>query len=982
MSMSDKKHVIDQAKKMCDIINNDNYTSTNYVKSNKKIKDKDIVLFKIDTITYDKRAPRHEALENVFASVCISGINLIYIIEGDGHEVKIYFGVVKDFSSTKKSDIEIENIGKYILLPNLRGNFRGSKISFVDDKQQILKKINSDQSKICLMEGVPGYSKDQDKEAFQGVDRLIDVMIDENFIFLVIAKPIVENVDKSNIKHNILNFYQNFSPLPKDGRQYSESSGEQTTASKSESTSETSGKSNSTQHTNSSSDTNGTTEGNSSRGTSNSHTGGESSSQTDQISSSNQTGTTTTNGETRSKGYNETSSIEIINKNAQEWLEYIDEILLPRFDFGNGKGLYTVIMGLIAPNESIIIKLQQTVKAVFSGEEGNRIPLISLNCSNESNEAIKNFQLPIYRIENDISYVQMCETVKSKMWTCVRDKVSSNTKAILGGNWMTSRELSVLAGIPQKEVLGLKLAEEVEFGLNMRNSGNTNTINIGNIVQSGNETKNKVLLPVEYLDGHIFVTGVTGSGKTTTCKKLLMESRRPFLVIEPAKTEYRSLCKKEEELIVFTLGDENVAPFRLNPFELSPNENITSRVDMIKAAIEAAFDMEAAIPQIIEAAIYKSYDDKGWDIYTNQNKYYSNPYEEGIFAFPTLSDMVRNCDEVVKTMKFDSRLENDYIGSIRARLNGLLLGAKGAMLDSPRSVNFEELLDKRVVIELEEIRSGSEKSLIIGFILMNLLVAIKNRYSKNGKVNHITLFEEAHRLLSKFEPGDSLNKKHAIDTFTDMLAEIRKYGEALIIADQIPNKMTSEVLKNTNTKIVHRIFAQDDKDAIGSTMSLTKDQSNFLSKLSVGRCVIFNGDWENAIQVQITPAASSDSDVTNEDIQGIALKYYAEKYKYGIIYGSHCCDHKPSVEEVIEIRNKIRILKNELRKLKSFKGKTENLKIDDVTNIRDMLRGSNEQIKICILGNKIIEYSELIIALENGSENENEIKKLFNKAIN
>ena len=492
MNINDKNPMLNQAKKMYDIINDDNYASKRLIETNRKIKDKDIVLFRIDTITYDKRAPRHEALENVFASISISGINLIYIIEGDGHEVKIYFGVVKDFSSTVKSNIEIENIGKYILLPNLRGNFRGSKISFVEDKQQILKKINSGQSKICLMEGVPGHSMEQDKETFQGVDRLIDVMIDENFIFLVIAKPIVEKKDKSNIIKNIQNFYHNFSPLSKNGQQYSESAGEQKTFSKSESKSKTSSISNSKQHTESSSDTNGTNEGSSSRSTSSSHTGGQSSSQTDQTSSSNQEGTNETNGETTSKGYNETNSIEIINKNAQEWLNYIDDILMPRFDFGNGKGLYTVIMGLIAPNESIITKLKQTVRAVFSGEEGNRIPLVSINSSNEENEAIRNFQLPMYKIESDISYENMCETVKSKMLAYVRDKMSCHTTVRLGGNWMSSRELSVLAGIPQKEVLGLKLAEEVEFGLNMGNSGSDNTINIGRIVQSGNEERGSI----------------------------------------------------------------------------------------------------------------------------------------------------------------------------------------------------------------------------------------------------------------------------------------------------------------------------------------------------------------------------------------------------------------------------------------------------------------------------------------------------------
>jgi len=101
------------------------------------------------------------------------------------------------------------------------------------------------------------------------------------------------------------------------------------------------------------------------------------------------------------------------------------------------------------------------------------------------------------------------------------------------------------------------------------------------------------------------------------------------------------------------------------------------------------------------------------------------------------------------------------------------------------------------------------------------------------------------------------NKKRGVESFTDMLAEIRKYGESLIIVDQIPNKLTSEVLKNTNTKIVHRLFAIDDKEAIGNTMALTDEQKNFLSRLEVGRAVLFQSRaYYNAIQVQISPLNS------------------------------------------------------------------------------------------------------------------------------
>lgn len=142
-----------------------------------------------------------------------------------------------------------------------------------------------------------------------------------------------------------------------------------------------------------------------------------------------------------------------------------------------------------------------------------------------------------------------------------------------------------------------------------------------------------------------------------------------------------------------------------------------------------------------------------------------------------------------------------------------------------------------MVFELENIRSSAEKSLIMGFILINLSEAIREKYQMDGKFQHITLVEEVHRLLSKYQSGDSPSKKQSVEMFSDMLAEIRKYGECLIIADQIPNKLTPDVLKNTNTKIIHRIFAADDKEAIGNTIMLKDEQKEFLSNLPAGRAV-------------------------------------------------------------------------------------------------------------------------------------------------
>lgn len=617
---------------------------------------------------------------------------------------------------------------------------------------------------------------------------------------------------------------------------------------------------------------------NTSTGSSQSKTAG--TSETTGTNTSTTTGTNSSVGESTTTGSSQNVSKDIINKKAVDYVKYIDEMLLPIIDYGKSKGLYLTTTFIFADNNSQLEKLGNTIKSLYSGKKGNKNPLEFeiLDNNDKKIEYFKNFQIP-----NCVSYDnENALTLKSHF--------IENSDVSLG-NWYSPNELGLIAGLPEKEVVGLALNEEVEFGLNAKTPDkNEELISLGNLVQSGNEIDTKIYLEKSALNKHIFITGVTGTGKTTTCQKLLLESDLPFLVIEPAKTEYRILMNNEKtkDILIFTLGNDKVAPFRLNPFEFFEGESITSRVDMLKAAMEASFDMEAAIPQIIESTMYSCYEDYGWNIDTDENEKFDNPFDEGVYSFPTLEDLLNKVETEVTKHNFDDRLKKDYIGSITARLQGLLVGAKGQMLNSRRSIDFRELIEKKVVLEIEGIKNGTEKSLVMGFILTNLCEALRVKYNKDKHFKHITLIEEAHRLLSKYTAGDSLNKKNSVETFADMLAEVRKYGESLIIADQIPNKMTPEVLKNTNTKIVHKIFAEDDKEAIGNTISLSKEQKDFLSSLPTGRAIVFSQSWTKAVQVQIEQMTNTTSDeIIDEDrLRNRVEDFYIENYKKGIFIGT------------------------------------------------------------------------------------------------
>ncbi len=864
----------------------------------------DIVLVRIKRITFEDEAPRKEAVENVLSSLRLQGVNFLYIIRGCKDHVEFYYGIVKntiiDPVHTSLND-KFQDITESILKRSIEGNFRGSDTKIIDDEQTslILNELNRKKYISCI-EGVPGINKDETVD-FQGVDRLVDTMLGDEFLFVVNAFFLNQDII-DYLKKNVCEFYDQLTPLSKNTEQkgtsegLSTSSGETKGSSQNVSVSDSNSSSDSKTITKSTTTGTGTKNGsegsNTTKGTSVSHT--------DQKGTSDNQSTSITKSE--NKGKSTTFSFEHSKKIIQDWMSYADEFLLKRLDYGQGKGLFMTNISLFADNEVVLQKLENTATALFSGESGNKTPLMANRVSYEIYQTnVRNLQIPLVRFNEEFSDKEVA--VRTVLSQYVSSRKGKKFSKGYWGTWMSVNELGIIAGLPRKEVIGLSLNEEVDFGLNYDNTKTAvnNELYLGKLVQSGNAKNVRVYIDKDVLNKHVFVCGVTGCGKTTTCMTLLRQSKLPFWVIEPAKTEYRILTNTDLSVLVFTLGKEE-APFRLNPLEFFPSETISSHIDMLKASIEASFDMEAAIPQIIEAALYKCYEKKGWNILTGKNDRYEDPFADGVYSFPILSELIECTAEVVKEQGFDERLRNDYIGSIKARLQGLIVGTKGVMLNTPRSIDFRKLIDKKVILELENVKSGTEKSLVMGFILANLNEAIKCRFYEDKQFKHITLIEEAHRLLSRYLPGDSPCKKNGVETFADMLAEVRKYGECLIIADQIPAKMAPDVLKNTNTKIVHKIFAQDDKDAIGNTLSLAEEQKGYLSSLPTGRAVVFTQGWEKSIQVQIDKGYDTTNEFAQDNkIRKLCLNYYIRNYKSGVFPEIQCLNQMPSLSSFDKI---------------------------------------------------------------------------------
>jgi hypothetical protein len=434
-----------------------------------------------------------------------------------------------------------------------------------------------------------------------------------------------------------------------------------------------------------------------------------------------------------------------------------------------------------------------------------------------------------------------------------------------------------------------------DFGLNPAALDPKRGIELGKLMSGGRELDIPVGLDMSDLTRHVFVTGITGSGKTNTCFALLIEANKrsiPFLVIEPAKGEYRRLMSGPgmgakngiEGLRVYTLGDEMVSPFRINPFQFVPGMNLITHLDNLKAIFSASFPMYAAMPYLLEEAIVRVYEDRGWNLTSSRNSYCDmeaiveswrsgQPDYRYAVHLPTLTDLMVKIDEVVTSKGYSEEVMKNYAAALKARLNSLLLGSKGAMLNTQRGIPYEDLFGHPTVLELRSMGDDDEKCFLMA-LLLTQLYEYQEQQALNKPVRglrHLTVLEEAHRLLAQTShagsPETANPRGKAVESFANMLAEIREYGEGFLVVDQTPAKLIPDVVKNTSSKILHRLAARDDREVMGDAMSMTDQQKLMPPALGVGEAILHTQDENKPILVKIANSKAGRQPASDGDIR-------------------------------------------------------------------------------------------------------------------
>ncbi|MFF4796219.1 ATP-binding protein [Streptomyces sp. NPDC001276] len=432
---------------------------------------------------------------------------------------------------------------------------------------------------------------------------------------------------------------------------------------------------------------------------------------------------------------------------------------------------------------------------------------------------------------------------------------------------LTSSQLAAYIRFPETETPGFAITEVPDFDT-VPPAGGVDALVLGTVVERARPTATPYGIRPDALTRHAFVTGVTGSGKTNSVFHLLRQTAErgvPFLVLEPVKTEYRVLLRDPglgSKLQVLTLGNENVSPFRLNPFEVPEGIPIAVHLDLLRSVFNASFGMWTPLPQILEKSLHAVYADRGWDITTSANQRLDAAADR-VDAFPTLGDLVHKVEEIVPRLGYEQKIAGDMRAALCTRLNSLRTGGKGRMLDTNRSLPVAGLLGQPTVLELEGMGDDDDKAFMMGLLMIRL--AEQRRIEGDTEsLRHLLVVEEAHRLLADVGSARSGSeteadvKGKAVETFTGLLSEIRAYGQGVIVVDQIPTKVARDVLKNTNLKVAHRMVAGDDRQVLGDAMVMSSRQDVAMASIPTGRAAVF-ADGEDAPLLIHVPQAKGGS---------------------------------------------------------------------------------------------------------------------------
>lgn len=578
---------------------------------------------------------------------------------------------------------------------------------------------------------------------------------------------------------------------------------------------------------------------------------------------------TRTNAET--SGSTQNMQLTSQNKSLLNTLERID-LQLKRIDECESVGMWECGAYFLSDSQETAEMAAGTYRALMKGEKSG-VETSSVNFWGRQSEEklpllreyITNFVHPVFEYSSDSIGIEVTPS----------SLVSSN-------------ELAIQMGLPRKSVCGFPVIEHADFGkevVKYQSQLRGRNIPLGHVFSMGQEMETEVHLDCESLTMHTFVTGSTGSGKSNAVYEMLYQLRTqfdiPFLVVEPAKGEYKHIFGQYPDVHVYGTNHKKSELLRINPFAFPSDIHVLEHLDRLVELFNVCWPMYAAMPAILKEAMENAYVDVGWDLGNSENLRGDK--------FPNVKDLLAQIEKVIDKSQYSSENKGNYTGALVTRVRSLTTGLNG-LIFSDDALSDQDLFDHSVIVDLSRVGSSETKSFIMGLLVIKLSEYRMSSGRMNSPLQHITVLEEAHNLLKRTSQEQSVDGANlvgkSVELLANSIAEMRTYGEGFIISDQSPSLLDMSVIRNTNTKIILRLPDKTDRELTGYAAGLNTSQIDELAKLGRGIAAIYQNDWIEPVLLKVSKCKVSEKSYEYTGLQNIySLSSVKNQLVNFLIYG-------------------------------------------------------------------------------------------------
>lgn len=836
-----------------------------------------VMLAKLQRVVFDKDEKILDKLTTVYnATSLYESATVVMLLKSDGNNIEVYLGTV--CKKTDDSFVPEKQISA--LKNNLEANFPGSKVEKIDSIEQRINIVQSIFEKELCVSAVSGVAalKDEDEDKnetyVQGLEKLADSLKGKVCTVMIIADPVDDDVRES-IRAGYEEIYTSLKPFEKSEYTVNKSNGKTITDSVikgvTDTTNESVGKTKThttTKGTSSSHTVGGSVGVNASvtatagatvapfgvgANASVSGTVGASVSADYHYMKGHHEDNSEAEGETRTEGTSKSLSeqnsianalsnnegeglqISYENRSIKAILEKID-LQLTRISECEDFGMYDCGVYFLSEDYTTCLSVASTYKSIIQGEHSS----------------VESAHISLWDKEEAKYLVPYLSTFNHPVFD-LRDREEEYSSASVS-TLISGKELPIYMGLPKKSISGIPVIECASFGRNVLYTEDTKEgrkIDLGKIHHMYEDEEGRVLLNKDSFTSHVFVTGSTGAGKSNAIYKLIRNSclelseDKPthFMVIEPAKGEYKDIFGGREDVKVLGTNPYKSSLLRINPFSFPEDIHILEHIDRLIEIFNVCWPMYAAMPAVLKESIERAYEITGWDLNRSVCKYGTGNGR----MFPNFIDVLNQINKVITESDYSADSKGDYIGALSMRVSSLTNGINGQILTN-NEIKDEELFDRNVIVDLSRIGSTETKALLMGLLIIKLQeYRMSTRKGNNKELSHMTILEEAHNLLKRTSTEQSAESSNLVGKSVEMLAnaiaEMRTYGEGFIIADQSPGLMDMSVIRNTNTKIILRLPDAADRDLVGKAANLNEEQIVEIAKLKTGVCAVYQNNW-------------------------------------------------------------------------------------------------------------------------------------------